>query len=795
MAEVLELSTTATLGQRVRRLRTALGLSQAQLGLRIDLSQPRISQIEKGTPDAPLPLRTLRDLATALNVTFAELIAGDPLYDLFDLDEDAQSPPLRSNLPFAVVPFVGRTADLEVIGAILRQGDCRLLTLIGPAGVGKTQLALHVVAGLGNAGAEFFGVSLAACVDMQGVLQATAQAIGVQDRDPRPLLERVREALGRRPALLLWDNAEHVRSAVAALASDLASACPALVMLVTSRAPLDMQIESVFQVLPLPLPQHGVAATVATASASPAVQLFVHRASRALPGFVLWERNAATISEICRRLDGLPLALELAATKLRVMALEQVLETLDRRLELLISESSDIPPRQRSLRASIAWSYELLDEKDQTLFRALAVFVNGFTLEAARDILPHGGSDELVTPEYLDWSASEVANGVARLLDQQLLTRTEQPDGIPRFSMLESIHVFAREQLAAAAELTSVQNRQLAWCLKFAEQAISRVFTVDEGEWIARLRQEDANLQAALKWGLGSGRTDAIEAGMLLAGILADYWFVTGMLSEGRSWLERAVTKAAADAPTPGLARCLVGACLLAQTQAAVANAELRCERGLAVAQQLADRTIAARATLLLGNLAMMRGDLPQARSFHEEALAEFRALGDLPWTAVALINLGMDAYRLGDAAQAIACANEALAFSRVSGSRWDTTAALRLLGDVARDRGEFSLATAYFSESLSLGWTHGNERDAADTLSGLGTVYVMTGDLQQAARVLGASEALYRRFQIAFPPPMRPEWHQVVAAIRHGLGDSVADLAWEMQTPEQVVREAIMPS
>lgn len=792
MAEHAERGGTPALGTRVRRLRTALGLSQAQLGLRVDLSQPRISQIENETPTTPLPLRTLRDLAAALEVTIAALISNDPLYDLFDLDEAAQHAAIGSHLPLLASPFIGRNEALDTVLGMLRRGDCRVLTLVGPAGVGKTQLALHVAESLRADAVEQVGVSLSACDDLADAMKATARAIGLPERDASPLDERLKAALGERHVVLLWDNAEHVRSAVALLAQDLARACPNLTMLVTSRAPLSIQLEQVYQVAPLQLPLARTSATLASASASPAVQLFVHRAAVTLPGFALKEVNAATIAEICCRLDGLPLALVLAAAKTSVMTLQQLLETLDRRMALLTSEARDIPRRQRSLRANIAWSYDLLQARDQALFRALAVFVNGFTLEAAREIQPDTASAEPNSTEASDWSASNVANGISRLLDLQLLTRTEQPEGIPRFGMLESIHAFARERLDASPETSDISLRHLRWCLSFAEQAIARMFTVDESEWLAKLRQEDANIQAAMSWALGPGRSVGLETGRLLAGILADYWLITGMLSDGRAWLQCATKTDDADLPSPGLARCLVGSCLLAQAQAAIADAETQCEQGLAVARQLADRATAGRATLLLGNLALMRGDLTIAHRLHEAALHEFRALDDLPWAAVALVNLGMDLYRLGNYVQAAACANEALAISRANGSRWDTTAALRLLGDIARDSGEFTQATTLFSESLTLSWQHGNERDAADSLSGLGTVYVAAGDLEQAARMLGASEALYQRFQIAFPPPLRPDWDQAVATIRRGLNGDEATQAWGTGTPEHVVREAI---
>ncbi|MFN8591098.1 MAG: tetratricopeptide repeat protein [Thermomicrobiales bacterium] len=565
-----------------------------------------------------------------------------------------------------------------------------------------------------------------------------------------------------------------------------------MTLLVTSRAPLAIRAEQISTVRPLPLPDAGATVTLATAGGSPAVQLFVVRTRSAVPGFTLSESNAAKVVSICRRLDGMPLAIELAAPRARVMTLDQLLQQLDRRLPLLTSGSRDLPSRQQSLRANIAWSVDLLTREQQTLFRRLAVFAESFTLEAAVAVMGDAMAGAAPSPPIPVWSSAAVANGIAQLLDQSLLTRTEQPDGTPRFGMLETIHEYADEQLEASGETREFRHRHLAWSLSLAEEAAPRLFTVDDDVWLQRLQDEDGNLRAALDWALGPGDGPDVELGLRLCGALSDYWFLTARLSEGRAWLIRAITRSADQTPSPGRARSLIGACQIEQTRAAIAPALMYGELGLAAAEALGDRPGVGRALLFLGNLAMMQQRFPEAQAWHEQALVCFQQVGDQSWVALALLNLGLDDYYLGDLDRAAVRAEEGLALARTTGNRWDTLNGLYVLGLVARARGDFAAANALFGERIHLSWQFGSQRDIADSLSGFGAVAVAAGDRERGARFLGAAEALYRRLEISVPPPLWPDWFALTDAARHDVSSADASPCWASSTIEQAVREAL---
>ena len=513
-----------------------------------------------------------------------------------------------------------------------------------------------------------------------------------------------------------------------------------------------------------------------------------------MPGFTLTDQNAGAIVVICKRLDGLPLAIELAAARIRLFSPDQIVGQLDRRLAFVTAGARDLPARQRSLRASIEWSVGLLDVEQQALLRRLSVFAGGFTLDMAIEVA-HAtvvSSRHAVPHAVTGTPPAEVIDCVSTILEHNLITRTEQEAGVPRFGMLETIHEYAREQLEMAGELATLNSWRLVWCLALAESSAPKLFTAEEPAWLAQLQQEDANLQAALGWAFGQGSASDLEAGLRLGGALADAWYLSGRLSEGRDWLTRGIALCEGRAASIGQARSLAGLCLIEQTQAAVEPAETHGDQALALARSLGDEPTIGRALLLLGNLAMMRGELERARSLHGEALSLFRRLYDYPSIAVALLDLGLDYYRQGQLASATACAEEALATARAIGDRWDTIATLRRKGDLARESGDFESATALYVESLRLGWRQGNEREDADSLSGMGAVSVAAGELEQAARLFAAAESLYRRLGVTLPPPLCPNWTDLVARIRAGLDADRLDQAWNATAPEQAIAEVI---
>lgn len=779
----------------MRSLRSAAGLSQQALAKRARVTQPRISQIESGNTSRPLTPRMLNDLADALGVGADALVDGDSDYDLLDLDAVHSSPRPLISTPHMHVELVGRADDLEALVALVRT-DARLVTLVGPGGVGKTQLALVVCREVMSDFPEHMAfVSLAACLDPGCVVSTVARAVGLRERDARPLRDRLLTDLPRHRFLLVLDNVEQAVSTVAELVADLLAAYPDLTVLVTSRITLHLRVEQTYDVRPLGVPDPTQPTSITTAAAAPAVALFVKRAREAVPGFALSDANAAHVAAICRRLDGLPLAIELAAARVRLFSPERLLRQLDHRLSILIGGARERPLRQQSLRASIAWSVDLLDADQQRLLRALAVFAGGFTLEAAVEVAHAAFSRDL--DEQPPASSGEealvaVADGIATLLQCHLLTRSQDAHGVPRFAMLETIQEFAREQLHASGEAPELRCRHLAWCLSLANRSDPRLFTTEEPMWLDQLRTEDDNLRAALGWAIEQGREIALEDGLRLASVLTGYWFVSNRLSEGRSWLSQAVDASAHHSPSLGRARVLVSAALIEQIQGILEPAEAHGEQGLALARALDDRLTIARALLVMGNVAVLRGDFDRAQSHHKEALLRFCQLVEPAWAALVLLNLGLGHQRQGNLARAVACANVALTINRTIGNQWDITAALVLLAEVARDRNELEQARALFVEALALALRNGSEREIPDTLSGLATVAVAAGDLEQGARLLGAAETYYQRFAIAVPPPLRPDWPALVDRIRAGLTADQFAAAWSSAPPEHVTHAIV---
>jgi predicted ATPase/DNA-binding XRE family transcriptional regulator len=773
-------SEPASIGERIRTRRKALGLSQTELAWRVGVSQPRICQIEGQGTDHPLPLRTLTGLADGLGMDLADLIAGDRRYDRFEWDGAPVRVAAPSGLPRSTLPLIGRDRIRAEIVSLLQDRDVQLVTLTGLGGVGKTHLAVSAATKLAGAFAEQATiVSLAEETDAAGVVAAVAQAVGVHDRGPWPLRDRLVAALQAADRLVLLDNAEQVLPAVADLARDLLSACPHLRLLVTSRAPLSVRGEHVVTVPPLAVP--GIqATTIAAAVDSPAVRLFVQRAWAAQSSFALTEANAAAVVEICRRLDGLPLAIELAAARIKIHSPEELRRRLDRRLAFLTHGPRDLPPRQRTLRDAIAWSYDLLPVEERALFCRLAIFAGGFTLAAAEYVggQADGGTTQSSLCPSVRLSVS-VLDGIEHLLDQGLLTRHDQPDGSIRFGMLETIREYGRERLEESGEIDEVSRRHLVWCLDLADRATAHLFTSEEDAALQRLRQEDANLRAALEWALRQTRDADLEMGLQLAATLTDYWYLSGQWSAGRDWLHRAVDASATRPPTLGRARVLVGCALIEQAQGVLDRAATHGELGLELAERLGDHGTVGRASVLLGNVELMRGDLDRSRALEAAALTLFRRLGDRAWTAVALINLGIIAYRQGDRAEAAALAEEALAIARGIGDAWDIAVALRLLGETERDRGDLVRAEARFVEALALSWERDNEREVAEALSGLGTVAAAASAWERAACSFGAAETMYRRLGVQLPPPYRPDWMRVVAQIRARLDGDRCERAW----------------
>ena len=487
-----------------------------------------------------------------------DLFRPERVFQISAPDLASEFPPLRTleshsnNLPLQPTPLVGREREvLEVCGR-LRQEEVRLLTLTGPGGTGKTRLALQAAADLLEDFEDgVFFVALATVTDPDLFLKEIAGVLGLQESGDVPLEEILKEYLGRRELLLVLDNFEQILSD-APLVGELLSATPRLKVLVTSRIPLGIYGEHEYAVPPLTVPDPRRLPDIGALSQYEAVRLFIERAGAAKAGFEITSENAPAIAEICARLDGLPLAIELAAARIKLLPPKAILTRLANRLKLLTGGAKDLPARQRTLRGAIEWSHDLLDEGERTLFARLAVFSGGRTLEAIEAVCDAEGDLPI-----------DAFDGVSSLLDKSLLTRHEGPQEEPRFVMLETIHEYAREKLEVSGEAEETRRLHAEYFLAYAEEAEPELVGAEQIEWMDRLEAEHDNLRVALSWSVEAGEVESV---LRMAGSLSLFWSVRGYSSEGRGWCEEALARDAAH-ESPMRAKVLLGLGIMAWRQ------------------------------------------------------------------------------------------------------------------------------------------------------------------------------------------------------------------------------------
>ena len=722
----------------------------------------------------------------------------------------SEFPPLRTlesrsnNLPLQPTPLVGREREVGEVANRLRSKEVRLLTLTGPGGTGKTRLALQAGADLLEEFDEgVFFVALATITDPGLVPSTIAEPLGVRESAEQPLTESLQSYLGDKHLLLILDNFEQVLE-WAPVVGELVAACPKLKVLATSRIPLRLYGEQEYPVLPLAFPDPRVLPPLGVLTQYEAVRLFVERARAVKADFEVTNENAPAVAEVCARLDGLPLAIELAAARVRMLPPQALLKRLSNRLKLLKGGPRDLPTRHQTLRSTIDWSYELLEDEEKALFERLSAFSGGRTLEAI---------EEICDPE----KDLDILEGVESLLEKSLLRQEEGVGGEPRFVMLETVHEYAREKLEASGVAKELRRRHAEYFLRLAEETDPKLRGPQQLKWLERLEAEHDNMRAALSWSLEEGGD--VELGLRVAGALGWFWYVRGHYVEGRKWLEEALAKEG-WAPAAVQARALAAAGWLAYQQADLGRMEEASLEGMNLFRQAKgarSKDTEQFLHLVLGAAKWERGDLKQAFELLEAGLALSREEGEEYWIAEFIHDLGLAWILQGDTERGMELLDEALRLSRALGDRLLISYCLLNLGDEVLDKGDHQRAAELLEEGVALCRELGAVGEVAWGLDALGTIALLHNDLEtaqalyqegltlsrelgrktslggcieglaavygsrgadiRAARLWGATEALYQniggRLQDFTP------WRAVearLAAVRSRLGDAV----WE---------------
>jgi predicted ATPase/class 3 adenylate cyclase len=662
-----------------------------------------------------------------------DLLEPEHIFQLQHPELPADFPPLSSlesrpnNLPLQPTPFLGREQEVEQVVALLLRPEVRFLTLTGPGGTGKSRLALQAAVELLDDFPDgVFFVTLASITDPGLVLATIATTLGIREETGRPMGERLRDYLATKHLLLVLDNFEHLVDAAPAV-GELLGISARVKVLATSRMPLRLRAEREFAVLPLGLPRRKPPPTREQLSQYDAMRLFIERAQAVKADFVIDNESAPAVAEICWRLDGLPLAIELAAALVRMLPPLAMLARLEHRLPMLTGGARDAPERQRTLRNTIAWSYDLLEPEEQQAFRQLAVFAGGMTLEAAEAVAnPDGHRD--------------IFGNLERLVEQSLLRQETESTNEPRFGMLGTIREFGLEQLDLAGEAEEARARHAAFLLALVEEGNAALHGPKQGTWIERLESEHDNIRSALGWALAREPETALR----LVASLFWFWFYRGHFTEGSGWTEQAL--AAGVSQNPGLhARVLNNSAGLAWGRAEYATASARAEDALALARSVDDRFAEGWALMNLGVVAAARGDVKRAGALYAEAEARFLSIGDRHGIAAAIFNQAIIAGLAGDANRRHVLLERSLAESRATGDRMGASWTLSTLGRHELEQGHLTRARALLEEALTTAREFRFGLIEARVLLLLAHLAGEQGDDNQAATYLHDAEVKYR--------------------------------------------------
>ncbi len=702
----------------------AARIADAAHGGQVILSDPTMGLVERSLPEGA----SLRDLGEH---RMKDIVHPEHLHDLVIEGLPADFPPPRTldarpnNLPLQLTSFVSREEEIAEIRELL--GGTRLLTLTGAGGTGKTRLALQVAAEVLTEYRDgSFLADLSSVTDPALVPATIARALGIPEAAGRPILEEIKEHLRDRELLLVVDNFEQVAE-VGPMIEELLTAAPMLKVLITSRVVLSLRGEQEYAVPPLEPPDPERLPDLPTLRRVGAVRLFTERALAASPRFLVTEENAPAVAEIIARLDGLPLAIELAATRTKVLTPEQMLPRLQKRLSIVASGARTLPERQRTLRGAIAWSYDLLDEAERRLFARLSAFNGGWTLESA---------EAVCDPEGLGLDALE---GLTSLVDKSLVRRSESPDAQSRFFMLETIRELGQEQLGAGSDLELILRRHAEHFLDMAVEAEPHLTADDQGDWLDRCEREHANIRAALRWTIDAGEAGR---GQESAGALWRFWHQRGHLAEGRRWLEEILAMPSGQRPTPARAKALTGAGGIAWWVDRTA-APAFYEEALAIERELGDPARLAEALYNEAFVLAAGDELEGAARLLDESLELFRGVGDERGVARVLVMLVIRDATAGDWDRVIARIEEVVGIWRRVGDRLQLAFDLVWLAFAYGRAGRREDATSTALESLGLFREVDNSTGIA--LAFLDLAFLMTWEdrHEDAIRLAAVSESV----------------------------------------------------
>lgn len=794
-------------GDWLRQRRRMLDMTQQTLADQTGCARITLRRIEGGTLK---PSRELADLLldrlgipTGERAEWVRFARG--LSPIPDRPIGSSAPKPQSNLPLSLTRFIGREKEIQdVVGLVLRHP---LVTLTGPGGVGKTRLSLEAASRvLENYPDGVWLVEVAPIFDPILVPRAAADTIGLREESGRPVMERLSRYFQHKRMLLVLDNCEHLVDACASLADGILRVSPGVHILATSREALNIQGEVAYQVPSMSLPEQGELMPIEQLREFEAIELFIDRAHRAMPSFHASDENAPSLVQICRQLDGIPLAIELAAAKAGVLHLDQINERLADRFRLLAHGSRAGPARHQTLQAAIDWSYDLLTRPEQVLFRRLSVFLNGWTLEAAEAICPD-----------VDLPGEDMLDLLVQLVNKSLV-RGEERMGAARFYMLETIREYALRKLHQSGEWDALSRRHLTYFAHLVGKAQLHFRGPDQSIWYNHLDNDLDNLRTALTW---VGGSEAVEIQIQLAADLWRYWKNRGHILEGSLHLQRlfqqvpegparqspsfARALAAAGSlayyegdfsyseqtrtealkiyqslnDSAGVADCLIGLGNTAISQGKYDAAREFYEQGLRIRESLGDRWGIAR---LLGNLglaAYYQMDYPRARSLHTQSLSLFREQGDEESIANELVNLGDVARQQGELSEALLLYQESAAISRRLKDRWGLGYAALGMADIALARYELSTASIFYRECLTAFQRSADQIGLPFALESVSTLALTWNQPELAARILGAAETLREGTSSPLPPPNQASYQAVRATLKETLSPGRFQSAW----------------